>query len=49
MVPNVYLVAGGLLPAVYHVSAVARQSFSIFRDHSDVIAVRATGCALLSA
>merc|ERR1719221_2457235 len=51
MIPNMYLVAGELLPAVFHVSAraLARQSLSIFCDHSDVMAVRTTGCALLSA
>lgn len=51
MIPNMYLVAGELLPAVFHVSAraLARQSLSIFCDHSDVMAVRSTGCALLSA
>lgn len=50
MIPNMYLVAGELLPAVFHVSAraLARQSLSIFCDHSDVMAVRSTGCALLS-
>ena len=51
MIPNMYLCAGELLPAVFHVSAraLARQSLSIFCDHSDVMAVRSTGCALLSA
>lgn len=51
MIPNMYLVAGELLPAVFHVSAraLARQSLSIFCDHSDIMAVRSTGCALLSA
>lgn len=50
MIPNMYLVAGELLPAVFHVSAraLARQALSIFCDHSDVMAVRPTGCALLS-
>eukprot|EP00746_Dinoflagellata_sp_MGD_P155297 gnl/MRDRNA2_/MRDRNA2_85296_c0_seq2.p1 gnl/MRDRNA2_/MRDRNA2_85296_c0~~gnl/MRDRNA2_/MRDRNA2_85296_c0_seq2.p1 ORF type:complete len:1850 (-),score=450.28 gnl/MRDRNA2_/MRDRNA2_85296_c0_seq2:164-5713(-) len=50
MIPNMYLLAGELLPAVFHVSAraLARQSLSIFCDHSDVMAVRTTGCALLS-
>jgi len=50
MIPNMYLCAGELLPAVFHVSAraLARQSLSIFCDHSDVMAVRSTGCALLS-
>merc|ERR1719310_854852 len=51
MIPNMYLLAGELLPAVFHVSAraLARQSLSIFCDHSDVMAVRTTGVALLSA
>merc|ERR550532_2222947 len=51
MIPNLCLLAGELLPAVFHVSAraLARQSLSIFCDHSDVMAVRVTGCALLSA
>jgi len=50
MIPNMYLTAGELLPAVFHVSAraLARQSLSIFCDHSDVMAVRSTGCALLN-
>lgn len=50
MIPNMYLLAGELLPAVFHVSAraLARQSLSIFCDHSDVMAVRTTGVALLS-
>mmetsp|Transcript_167645 Transcript_167645/g.296840 ORF Transcript_167645/g.296840 Transcript_167645/m.296840 type:complete len:1850 (+) Transcript_167645:144-5693(+) len=51
MIPNMYLLAGELLPAVFHVSAraVARQALSIFCDHSDVMAARVTGTALLSA
>jgi len=51
MISNMYLVAGELLPAVFHVSAraLARQSLSIFCDHSDVMAVRATGTAMLCA
>mmetsp|Transcript_31414 Transcript_31414/g.98497 ORF Transcript_31414/g.98497 Transcript_31414/m.98497 type:complete len:1852 (-) Transcript_31414:149-5704(-) len=51
MIPNMYLLAGELLPAVFHVSAraLARQSLSIFCDHSDVMSARTTGCALLSA
>jgi len=50
MIPNMYLCAGELLPAVFHVSAraLARQSLSIFCDHSDVMAVRPTGVALLN-
>jgi len=49
MIPNMYLLAGELLPAVFHVSAraLARQALSIFCDHSDIMAVRATGCAIL--
>jgi len=49
MIPNMYLVAGELLPAVFHVSAraLARQALSIFCDHSDIMAARATGCAML--
>eukprot|EP00933_Yihiella_yeosuensis_P019667 TRINITY_DN15891_c2_g1_i1.p1 TRINITY_DN15891_c2_g1~~TRINITY_DN15891_c2_g1_i1.p1 ORF type:complete len:1850 (-),score=463.66 TRINITY_DN15891_c2_g1_i1:474-6023(-) len=49
MIPNIYLWAGELLPAVMHVSAraLARQSLSIFCDHSDVMAIRSTGAALL--
>lgn len=49
MIPNMYLVAGELLPAVFHVSAraLARQALSIFCDHSDIMAVRTTGCAIL--
>merc|ERR1719301_52975 len=51
MIPNLYLLAGELLPGVIHVSAraLARQALSIFCDHSDVMAVRTTGVALLSA
>ncbi len=50
MIPNMYKVAGELLPGVYHVSAraVASHALSIFGDHSDVMAVRQTGCALLA-
>ncbi len=49
MVPNMYKIAGELLPAVFHVSAraVAGHALSIFGDHSDVMAVRQTGFALL--
>ena len=47
MIPNMYKIAGELSPAVFHVSAraVATHALSIFGDHSDVMAVRATGCA----
>ena len=50
MLPNMYKIAGELTPTVFHVSArsVAAQALSIFGDHSDVMAVRATGWALLS-
>jgi pyruvate-ferredoxin/flavodoxin oxidoreductase len=50
MIPNMYKIAGELTPTVFHVSArsVACQALSIFGDHSDVMAVRATGWALLS-
>jgi pyruvate-ferredoxin/flavodoxin oxidoreductase len=51
MIPNMYKIAGELLPTVFHVSArsLAVHSLSIFGDHSDVMAVRNTGFALLSA
>jgi pyruvate-ferredoxin/flavodoxin oxidoreductase len=50
MVPNMYKMAGELLPAVFHVSAraVAGHALSIFGDHSDVMAARQTGFALLA-
>jgi pyruvate-ferredoxin/flavodoxin oxidoreductase len=50
MIPNMYKIAGELTPAVFHVAAraVATQALSIFGDHSDVMAVRSTGFALLS-
>ena len=49
MIPNLYKIAGELLPAVFHVSArtVAAQSLNIFGDHSDVMACRQTGFAML--
>jgi pyruvate-ferredoxin/flavodoxin oxidoreductase len=49
MVPNMYKIAGELCPTVFHVTArsVACQALSIFGDHSDVMAVRATGFALM--
>jgi pyruvate-ferredoxin/flavodoxin oxidoreductase len=49
MIPNMYKIAGELTPAVFHVAArsVAAQALSIFGDHSDVMAVRQTGFALL--
>ena len=50
MIPNMYKIAGELTPAVFHVAArsLAAQGLSIFGDHSDVMATRATGFALLS-
>ena len=49
MIPNLYKIAGELLPFTTHVSAraLAAQGLSIFGDHQDVMACRATGCALL--
>ena len=49
MIPNMYKIAGELTPAVIHVAArsLAAQGLSIFGDHSDVMAVRQTGFALL--
>ncbi|HJX46742.1 MAG TPA: pyruvate:ferredoxin (flavodoxin) oxidoreductase [Gaiellaceae bacterium] len=51
MIPNMYKIAGELTPAVMHVAArsLAAQGLSIFGDHSDVMAVRQTGFALLAA
>ncbi|MBI5398588.1 pyruvate:ferredoxin (flavodoxin) oxidoreductase [Candidatus Woesearchaeota archaeon] len=51
MIPNMYKIAGELLPTVFHVAArsLAYQSLSIFGDHSDVMAVRSTGFAMLAA
>jgi pyruvate-ferredoxin/flavodoxin oxidoreductase len=50
MIPNLYKIAGELTPAVIHVAArsVAAQALSIFGDHSDVMAARQTGFALLA-
>ena len=50
MIPNMYKVAGELTAAVLHVAArsLAAQALSIFGDHSDVMAVRQTGFALLA-
>ncbi len=49
MIPNMYKIAGELTPAVWHVAArsLACQGLSIFGDHSDVMAVRSTGFAML--
>ena len=51
MLPNMYKVAGELLPGVFHVSAraIASQALSIFGDHQDVMAARMTGCVMLAA
>ena len=51
MIPNMYKIAGEMLPAVFHVSArsLAAQSLSIFGDHSDVMACRQTGFAMTCA
>jgi pyruvate-ferredoxin/flavodoxin oxidoreductase len=50
MLPNMFKIAGELTPTVFHVAAraIATQALSIFGDHSDVMAVRAAGFALLS-
>jgi pyruvate-ferredoxin/flavodoxin oxidoreductase len=50
MVPNMYKIAGELLPGVFHVSAraLASHALSIFGDHQDVMATRQTGFALLA-
>src|SRR6201997_2705925 len=50
MIPNMYKIAGELTPAVIHVAArtLATHALSIFGDHSDVMATRATGFAMLA-
>ena len=50
MIPNMYKIAGELLPGVFHVSAraLAAQALSIFGDHADVMSARQTGFALLA-
>ena len=50
MIPNMYKIAGEMLPAVFHVSAraLASHALSIFGDHQDVMACRQTGFALLA-
>ncbi|MBZ5564232.1 MAG: pyruvate:ferredoxin (flavodoxin) oxidoreductase, partial [Acidobacteriia bacterium] len=50
MIPNMYKIAGELTPTVFHVSArtLATHALSIFGDHSDVMATRPTGFALLA-
>jgi pyruvate-ferredoxin/flavodoxin oxidoreductase len=49
MIPNMFKIAGELTPAVFHVAAraIASQALSIFGDHSDVMAARMTGWAML--
>src|SRR5512142_2576175 len=49
MIPNMYKIAGELPPTVFHVTArsLAAQALSIFGDHSDVMATRQTGFAML--
>jgi pyruvate-ferredoxin/flavodoxin oxidoreductase len=49
MIPNMYKIAGELTPAVFHIAArsLATHALSIFGDHSDVMAARATGWAML--
>lgn len=51
MIPNMYKIAGELLPTVFHVSAraIAGAALSIFGDHSDVYSARQTGFAMLAA
>jgi len=50
MIPNMYKIAGELLPTVFHISArsLACQALSIFGDHSDVMTCRGTGFAMLA-
>ena len=50
MIPNMFKIAGELTPTVFHVSAraIAAQALSIFGDHSDVMACRPTGWAMLA-
>jgi len=49
MIPNLYLIAGELMPTVFHVSArsISKHALTIFNDHSDVMACRQTGWAQL--
>src|SRR5690349_22594349 len=51
MLPNMFKIAGELTPTVFHVAAraIATQALSIFGDHSDVMAARSTGWAMLAA
>ena len=50
MIPNLYKIAGEMLPGVFHVSAraLATSTLSIFGDHQDVMAARQTGCAMFA-
>src|SRR6187401_1543975 len=50
MIPNMYKIAGELVPCVLHVTAraIATHALSIFGDHSDIMAIRSTGWAVLS-
>ena len=50
MIPNMYKISGELMPCVFHVTgrAIAGQALSIFGDHQDVMAARATGFSILS-
>jgi pyruvate-ferredoxin/flavodoxin oxidoreductase len=50
MIPNMFKIAGELTPTVFHIAAraIATQALSIFGDHSDAMAVRSTGFAMLS-
>mgnify|MGYP001214584659 FL=1 len=50
MIPNMYKVAGEMLPGVFHVAAraLANHALSIFGDHQDVMSARASGCCLLA-
>ena len=50
MIPNMYKIAGELTPTVFHIAAraIAAQALSIFGDHSDVMAARATGWVMLA-
>lgn len=49
MIPNMYLMAGEFAPTVIYVAArtIAKHALSIFNDHSDVLACRQTGFAML--
>jgi pyruvate/2-oxoacid:ferredoxin oxidoreductase alpha subunit len=50
MIPNMYIIAGQLSPCVFHVTAraLSKQGLSIYAEHTDVMAVRQTGWAMLS-